>query len=102
MNFDFNINTEALSNDIEKIKKERKDLIDLLEQLKKNNNVLRDYWETRTSEEIFTNFDGFYKFVESIINELDNDCKFLNAEIIESHVIHEENAKTTEDSELRA
>ena len=102
MNFDFNINTEALSGDIEKIKKERENLINFLEGLKKNNNILRDYWETRTSEEVFENFNGFYKYVEEIINDLDNDCKFLSSEIIESHTIHEEKAKNTEDSELRA
>lgn len=102
MNFDFNINTEALSGDIEKIKKERENLINFLEGLKKNNNILRDYWETRTSEEVFENFSGFYKYVEEIINDLDNDCKFLSSEIIESHTIHEEKAKSTEDSELRA
>ena len=96
------INTEVLLQDIEKIKNERKNLKDILDDLKNRNDYLKDYWVTQTSEEVFSNFHGFYKSVEDILTLFDDDCDFLKNDVIDPYLSFEEKASSTIESELKA
>lgn len=102
MNRNEKINTEALLVDVEKLGKEIDNLKNILTELKKNNESLKDYWDTRTSEEIFSEFNGFYNEIEKMISNLEEDKTFLKENVIASYSEYEEKAEKVVESELRA
>ena len=68
--------------ELETIKNKREELNNILTELKKNNNELKDCWETKTSESVFTSFEEmFYGEFQSQIEGLDEDITFLEATI---------------------
>lgn len=101
MNRNEEVNTEVLLQDVDKINKEKENLQNILNELKNKNEVLKEYWVTQTSEEVFSNFHGFYKLIEEIISDLEEDSKFLNKDVIEPYLTFEEKASNTIESELR-
>jgi len=101
MNRNEEVNTEVLLQDIEKIYKERDNLRNILNNLKQKNDSLKEYWVTQTSEEVFSDFQGFYKLIEKIIEDLEDDCDFLQKDVINPYLSFEEKANSTIQSELR-
>ena len=73
---------QELLNEIIKIKQKRDELNNIYEELKKNNNILKESWETQTSESVFSNFkDLFYTEFEKQISDIDEDIHFLEETI---------------------
>lgn len=73
---------QELLNEIIKIKQKRDELNNIYEELKKNNNILKESWETQTSESVFSNFeDLFYTEFEKQISDIDEDVHFLEETI---------------------
>ena len=75
------IDTVALVKQVSDLIKERDNLKELLEDIQKKNNLLKESWETRTSESVFNNFQDMYKGFQELINNIDNDIKFLEKTI---------------------
>ena len=73
------IDTNALSAEVEKIKAKRERLSEIYDELKKNNEELKDNWNSKTSEVVFNNFEDFYVGYQEQLNNLQNDIDFLNA-----------------------
>jgi uncharacterized protein YukE len=74
-----NIDTNALLEEVEKIRAKRERLNEIYTSLKKNNEVLKDNWNSKTSEVVFTNFEDFYTGFQNQLDNLQNDIDFLNA-----------------------
>lgn len=71
------IDTDELAAQVEKLKKERDLLNDYLEQIEKNTNILKDHWDTKTSESVFYNFEDMYKGFNEFVGNLNSDIEFL-------------------------
>ena len=71
------IDTNSLSQQITNLKKERNNLNTILENIKKSNEVLRESWDTKTSESVFNNFKDMYVGYQELIDDLDKDITFL-------------------------
>ena len=83
-----NIDTDALNSAKEKLIQKKEKLNTLLTALKNENNDLKNYWETKTSDSVFSNFEVFFKSFQTSIENLDNDIKFLE-KTINSYVLTE-------------
>ena len=79
MTTNLKIDTNALSQEVDKIKAKRERLYEIYTELKKNNEALKDNWNSKTSEVVFTNFEDFYVGFQNQLTNLQNDINFLNA-----------------------
>ncbi|MBO5376476.1 MAG: hypothetical protein J6A52_06445 [Bacilli bacterium] len=100
MNSELNIDSSKLALEIEKLRKVSKDLEDILNKLKNENSILYDNWETRTSEQVFFDFDMFYKELETIKKTNDNDANFLQNVVNNSYVQFETNTNKLVDNNI--
>lgn len=88
------IDTVKLSEQVNIIKDSKVRLEELFGVLKNDNNILKEMWETRTSEGVFDSFEEFYKDVKKIINNLNKDVEFLEKVVNSGYI--ENVAKTNE------
>ena len=100
MNSNLNIDTSKLSMEIEKLGEVSKNLEELLSKLKNENSILRDNWETNTSEQVYNEFESFYKVLESIKDTNDNDIKFLQNVVNSSYTQFDSNTNKLVDSNV--
>ena len=75
------IDTVKLQEKLEKLKEEKKKLDSIKDEIAKRTNILKDSWESKTSESVFTNFESMYKGFQSLSNNLTNDINFLEKTI---------------------
>lgn len=94
------INVESIVTETEKIKKEKKNLEDVLNNLYKQTDALKEYWQTRTSDEVFSSFSDFKKHFENVINYLSNDIDFLEKTVKASYETNEELTNKEIDSNI--
>ncbi len=94
------INVESIVTETEKIKKEKKNLEDVLNNLYKQTDALKEYWQTRTSDEVFSSFSDFKKHFENVINYLSNDIDFLEKTVKASYQTNEELTNKEIDSNI--
>ena len=92
------IDTVALVKQISELIKERDNLKELLEGIQKKNNILKESWETRTSESVFNNFNDMYKGFQGLIENINSDIKFLEKTIGEYEKYEQEAGKEIEQS----
>lgn len=76
-----NIDTENLNSKKEEIEKVLKDLETLFDKIKNETETLKDYWETKTSENVFANFEKFYKTLEEVKLKFQSDILFINEKV---------------------
>ena len=67
------IDTIALTEQLNKMKEERNKLKSLFDIVNKNTNYLKEYWDSRTSESVFNNFEEMYKGYQGLLNDLNRD-----------------------------
>ena len=72
------IDTEKLKEQVDIISNSKIRLEEAFGILQKDNKVLKDMWNTKTSEGVFESFEDFYKSVNNIIENLNKDIEFLN------------------------
>ena len=82
MNTDFKIDTEALAKEVSTIRSKRDRLNEIYTSLKKNNEILKDNWKSKTSNVVFTNFEDFYTGFQTQLDNLKNDIDFLDNLIV--------------------
>ena len=92
------IDTNALSDEVEKIKAKKERLSEIYDELKKNNEVLKDNWNSKTSEVVFNNFEDFYVGYQEQLNNLQNDINFLNTIIAKYKEFESSNNKTIDEN----
>lgn len=72
-----NIDVEALKTQLEKLKSVEKKLEEIFTNVMQNNDALKDYWSTKTSESVFGGFEQFKKTLEQAKTNFLNDISFL-------------------------
>ena len=95
-----NVDTEKLSIQIDKLKAAEMKLNEILSIIKKDNVILKEVWETKTSEEVFENFDTYYSYIEESINNIGNDIKFLEKVVNAQYIENETNINTEIDTKV--
>ena len=94
------INVETIVEEIEKIKNEKTNLQEVLDDLNKKTDSLKDYWKTRTSDEVFSTFAEFKKHFEEVIESLENDIDFLEKTVKASYETNEETTNKEIDNNI--
>lgn len=93
------INTDALSQQLDKLKNAKDKLSTILDNLKKETNSLKDHWESRTSEAVFTSFDEMYTGYCTQIDNLNRDINFLE-KTIKTYIEQESKANVQIDEHI--
>lgn len=100
MMFNVDIDTEKLATEIEKVKKAKDYLKDVLDKIKKENDELKDYWSSKTATSVFEGFEDFYKEYKNDILLLENDIAFLEEVVNKSYQIEDENINKAIDDNI--
>ena len=100
MMFNVDIDTEKLATEIEKVKKAKDYLKDVLDKIKKENDELKDYWSSKTATSVFEGFENFYKEYKNDILLLENDIAFLEEVVNKSYQIEDENINKAIDDNI--
>lgn len=95
------IDTKALEEQLNKLKEERNRLNSMFDTIKSNTNTLKDYWDSRTSESVFNNFEDMYKGYQDLVNDLNKDIIFLE-NILKKYKEYEEKANKEIDTNITA
>lgn len=94
------INSELLNAEIEKLENVGKDIENLIANIRKENENLKEYWNTRTSEGVFTDFTVFYDILNDVKDTNDRDIDFLKNTVSDNYVNYEEKTDTLVDSNI--
>ena len=100
MMFNVDIDTEKLATEIEKVKKAKGYLKDVLDKIKEENDELKDYWSSKTATSVFEGFEDFYKEYKNDILLLENDIAFLEEVVNKSYQIEDENINKAIDDNI--
>ena len=100
MMFNVDIDTEKLATEIEKVKKAKDYLKDVLDKIKKENDELKDYWSSKTATSVFEGFENFYKEYKNDILLLENDIAFLEEIVNKSYQIEDKNISQAIDDNI--
>ena len=95
------IDTIALTEQLNKMKEERNKLKSLFDIVNKNTNYLKEYWDSRTSESVFNNFEEMYKGYQGLLNDLNRDIAFLER-TINDYLEYENKASKEIDTNITA
>ena len=75
---DINIDLSLVKDEATKISEQKKELETILDEITEKVELLKEEWDSATSEEVYTYFEDFKTFYNDIITYLDNDITFLN------------------------
>ena len=75
----------ALDTEIKSLRNVKSDLDEVFEYLERNNELLKEYWETKTSREVFESFDEFYKYIMKIKANFQKDINFLQRKVFATY-----------------
>lgn len=85
-----NIDTVQLAAEIEKIKNVKNNFEQIFEEIKKDTESLKEYWNTTTSESVFTSFESFYTALQNVTNTFQKDIEFLEKTVSSNYVAEEQ------------
>ena len=94
------IDTEKLKNEINEIETSKKSLIEIFGVIKNDNVVLKEMWNSRTSDGVFENFEDFYKYFNDVINNFDKDIAFLREVVSAGYIENVDNANKQIDEKI--
>lgn len=97
---DLNIDTEKLNAKKEEMKIVLKDLETLFEKIQKETETLKEFWETRTSENVFNNFQEFYKTLETVKTNFKSDISFIENKVNEQYIKKDNEISTQIDEKI--
>lgn len=80
------IDSEKLKEEIEKFKVLNTDMNILFSNIKKETETLKEYWDTKTSLNVFNEFSNFYNDLENIKSKNDEYINFLNNVVNSSYL----------------
>lgn len=81
-----NIDTEKLNEQIAKLKTVTKNFEQIFSKVKNDTNLLKEYWDTTTSESVFESFEEFYNAVENVKQTFQKDIEFLENTVNSSYI----------------
>ncbi|MBR4672188.1 MAG: hypothetical protein IKO78_03170 [Bacilli bacterium] len=75
----------ALDTEIKSLRNVKADLDEVFDYIEQNNNLLKEYWETKTSKEVFESFEDFYKHIMGIKANFQRDINFLQRKVFATY-----------------
>lgn len=85
-----NIDTEKLTEQIAKLKTVTKSFEQIFTRVKNDTNLLKEYWDSATSESVFESFEEFYNAVENVKQTFQKDIEFLEKTVNGSYIENNE------------
>ncbi len=86
----------ALNTETNNLKNVKSDLDEVFDYIEQNTEMLRDYWESKTSREVFESFESFYNYVTGLRTDLQTDINFLQGKVYAAYT----GANTTIDTQV--
>lgn len=90
-----NIDTERIRTEIDNLQNINDNLYDIFSDIRKNTNLLKNEWETETSEAFFNDMNKFYNTLDNVYNTFEKDISTLNG-IVNSNYEREEEKKNSD------
>ena len=97
---DVKINSELLDVEIANLESVGKDIESLISRIRSENENLKEYWSTRTSDGVFTDFNIFYNILDGVKETNDQDIGFLKNVVSSNYVNYEEKTDTLVDDNI--
>lgn len=82
LGIDFSKTNEAIKN----LSTVVSELDDVFKTIESNTEQLKEYWEEKTSKEVFDSFDAYYKHLKEIKQNLESDIVFLKKKVVDSYI----------------
>ena len=96
---DININISLVKEEITKISEQKKELETILDDIDKKVEILKEQWDSATSEEVYTYYEDFKKFYKDIVTSLESDIDFLN-DTVDGYETSNDNSNKEIDNKL--
>lgn len=97
--YDEKIDTKVLIGEVSKLKEVKEKMNSIYNELQKDNNELKEFWDTNASEQLFKEYDVFDKEFKQNINDLQNDIIYLE-NFIQSYELYEQKANKEIDEKI--
>lgn len=85
-----NIDTQKLTEEIAKLKSVNKNFEQIFSKVKSDTTLLKEFWDTRTSESVYESFEEFNKAVENVKQTFQKDIEFLENTVNGSYIAQNE------------
>ncbi len=94
---DINIDLSLVKEEINKISDQKKELESVLERITNQIEILKENWDSATSEEFYTSIEDFKTFYNDVVTYIDNDINFLNDTVNEYETSNDNSNKEIEE-----
>ena len=72
------VDFDSVREQRDKLKTVRDDLKNVFDYINSDTNALKDYWESKTSRDVFESFEDFVKYLDEIKENFNTDIEFIN------------------------
>ena len=94
------IDTEKLNAQIDKLQRTRNNLEATFQNINKETNDMKDYYESKTSTVVYDEFDRFSKAATDYIDDLDSYITYLKTVVNQSYIDYEDKENQLIDDNL--
>jgi uncharacterized protein YukE len=84
------IDTEKLNAQIDKLEKTKNEIKNSFQTINTETNAMKESYDSKTSEVIYTEFDRFNKAAEDYIDDLDAYINYLKMAVNQSYIDYED------------
>ena len=81
-----NIDTEKLTEQLAKLKTVTKSFEQIFNRVKNDTNLLKEYWDSATSESVFESFEEFYNAVDNVKQTFQKVIEFIEKTVNGSYI----------------
>ena len=72
------VDFDAVREQRDNLKTVRNKLKDIFDYINSDTKTLRDYWESKTSRDVFESFEDFIKYLDEVKEKFNTDIEFIN------------------------
>ena len=99
--FDYSkFDPEIAGQELEKIKNILKDLDENYEKITSSTDFVKEYWETKTSENVYNSMSELEKKIATIKDNFAGDVEFLENVVKQSYITRDQDSKEAADQQL--
>ena len=82
------VDFDSVREQRDKLKTVRDDLKNVFDYINSDTNALKDYWESKTSRDVFESFEDFVKYLDEIKENFNTDIKII-LDIYENYLLQD-------------
>ncbi len=91
---------EVAEQELAKINEILKDLDENYKKITDNTNFVKDYWDTKTSDNVYEDFSELEKTIITIKDDFAGDVEFLENAVKQSYINRDKESKEAADEQL--